>query len=164
MCACICENCLIFRWFYLMMVPWTAFWCSATNMEYLSLNPYQSFSMSSFLLCHPLNITEISIWKLLSGRTGVSKLRNLACLSLQVKCFGLPSSPYHLAYVLSVVGFALPQQGWVFVTGYIAHHPKMLPLWIFTSKGCWLLCSSVQVDPRASWNWPLSMYSAHFNQ
>lgn len=92
-----------------MMVPRTAFWCSATHMEHLSLNPYQSFSMSFFFVIH---MALRSIYRsLLSGRTGVSKLLSLAYLPLQVKCSGLWSSPYNLAYMLSVVGFALPQQG-----------------------------------------------------
>ena len=67
-CACVCENCLIFRLFYLMMVPWTAFWCSATSMEYLSLNPDQSFTMSVFpfylspIKYHSVQSREAMLW------------------------------------------------------------------------------------------------------
>lgn len=67
-CACVCENCLIFRLFYLMMVPWTAFWCSTPNTEYMSLNPYQSFTMSLFpfylspVKCHSVQSMEATSW------------------------------------------------------------------------------------------------------
>lgn len=82
------------------MVPWTAFWCSATNMEYLSLNPDQSFTMSVFLLyplnstCHPLNITQFNLWKLCSGRTRVSKKPNPAPLCVNKILLGdFPGGP-----------------------------------------------------------------------
>lgn len=110
-CECVLvlyENCLIFRWFYLMMVPWTAaFWCSATNMEYLSLNPDQSVSTVFFVThsCerHSPRPREAAVCWL----NGSAKHRIQPASFCKENCVGLRSSPHCLASALSAAASVL---------------------------------------------------------
>lgn len=66
--------------FNLMMVSWTAFWCSATSTEYWSLNPYQSFTivmLSPFLSPtqrHSVQPMEAVFWEDRGRQTTKSSL------------------------------------------------------------------------------------------